>query len=135
MAELEHYGVLGMRWGYRKDPDRAYKKSMKKLKKLDRISTKTGRKAYRLEKKADKESKKKKPGSAIKKTLRRRKKASRYSERSLRYTKKAIRWVKEMDDVFANTELSSITESELNLGRYYCMKLMDDAERVWHPPD
>lgn len=32
---LEHYGVLGMKWGIRKDPKRAYEKAMDRKHKLD----------------------------------------------------------------------------------------------------
>lgn len=32
--ELCHYGILGMKWGVRKDPRRAYEKSTKKLKQI-----------------------------------------------------------------------------------------------------
>lgn len=34
-SDVEHYGVLGMKWGVRKDPDRAYSKSINKLKSLE----------------------------------------------------------------------------------------------------
>ena len=32
---LEHYGVIGMRWGVRKNPERAFQKSKRKLQKLN----------------------------------------------------------------------------------------------------
>lgn len=38
--DLEHYGVIGMKWGVRKNPDKAYSKSIDKLKKLDTKSNK-----------------------------------------------------------------------------------------------
>lgn len=34
--DLEHYGVLGMKWGVRKNPDRAYRKSISQLSSLDK---------------------------------------------------------------------------------------------------
>lgn len=43
---LQHYGVLGMRWGVRKNPSRAYSKATRKA---DRLSTK----ASKLEKSAN----------------------------------------------------------------------------------
>lgn len=32
---LQHYGVKGMKWGVRKDPDRYYRQGVKKLRKLE----------------------------------------------------------------------------------------------------
>lgn len=32
---LAHYGVKGMRWGVRKDPDRAYTKAVNKLRRIE----------------------------------------------------------------------------------------------------
>ena len=60
--ELAHYGVLGMKWGVRKDPKEAYSKSVKQLKKYqqksaknkDRASDKLKRKAAKAERKAAK---------------------------------------------------------------------------------
>jgi hypothetical protein len=43
--ELAHYGVLGMKWGVRKDPKEAYSKSVKQLKKYQQKSAKYKEKA------------------------------------------------------------------------------------------
>ena len=38
--ELKHYGVLGMKWGVHRNPQRAYEKATKKLYKLNKKSQK-----------------------------------------------------------------------------------------------
>lgn len=48
---LAHYGVLGMKWGVRKDPDRAYTKSIKKLRKLDSAHAKASARLAKMESK------------------------------------------------------------------------------------
>ncbi len=45
--ELMHYGVLGMRWGVRKNPARAFTRASKKMDRLDYKSTKAQNKAQR----------------------------------------------------------------------------------------
>lgn len=53
---LQHYGVKGMKWGVRKDPDRYYKRGIKKLKRIEQkvSSTKVQRaKDAALKRKAD----------------------------------------------------------------------------------
>ena len=40
---LEHYGVLGMKWGVRKDPVKTYNKAGKRFKKLSAKVTKYGK--------------------------------------------------------------------------------------------
>lgn len=41
---LEHYGVLGMKWGVRKDPERAYAKAKAKSEKLSKKIAKANKK-------------------------------------------------------------------------------------------
>ena len=39
-GELKHYGVIGMKWGVRKNPAKAYFKAHKKLRKIERVQQK-----------------------------------------------------------------------------------------------
>lgn len=50
-SELMHYGVLGMKWGIRKDPDKAYAKSIKKLRRLDSAHAKAAARVEKMQKK------------------------------------------------------------------------------------
>ena len=50
-SELAHYGVLGMKWGVRKNPDRAYSKSIKKLRRIDSAHAKAQARVAKAQKK------------------------------------------------------------------------------------
>lgn len=52
--DLQHYGVLGMKWGVRHDPAKAYSKATVKQEKLNRKVTKTRDKHLKTQSKANK---------------------------------------------------------------------------------
>lgn len=94
---LEHYGVLGMKWGVRKNPDKAYAKAGRKLERLDTKVSKLSAKGAKREQKSLK--KQRRASSALIFQKLKAKSASRATRKALKlYQKsqevevKAYRW-------------------------------------------
>lgn len=128
---LEHYGVLGMKWGVRKDPDKAYEKAGKKLERLDRKATKFSRKGAAREQKALK--KQRRASSAIIFKRHKANKASKATRRALKsYQKsqemevKAYRWQQAMENVFKDKKVSNMNPKYVSLGEKYAKNSLDN---------
>jgi len=128
--ELEHYGVLGMKWGVRKNPEVAYAKAGKKLSKLDTKVSKLNAKAAKKEQKAVK--KQRKASSAILFKKHKAKVASKATQKVLKkYQKaqekqiKAFRWNESMKKAFANTKVKNANKEYVNLGKKYSQMSID----------
>lgn len=128
--ELEHYGVLGMKWGVRKDPDKAYSKAGAKLEKLDRKVTKLSAKGAKREQKAIK--KQRKASSAFLFPRMKAKSASKATRKALKaYQKsqekeiKAYRWNEAMKKAFKDVKVSNMDERYVALGEKYSQKSID----------
>lgn len=128
--ELEHYGVLGMRWGVRKDPDRAYEKAGSKLAKLDKKSNLIQLKGAAKEQKATK--KQRKASSAMLFQKSKAKSASKATRKALKtYQKaqelqvKAYRWNEQMKKAFSNTKVSNLNPDYVALGEKYSKMTLD----------
>ena len=129
--ELQHYGVIGMKWGVRKDPDRAYSKAGEKLKNLDKRATTRNLKAQvKMEKAWAKNNTAQRAWvfKGIKKW-----RAAGQTNRTLKeYAKvqrdvsKAMRWQKSMAKAFKDVDIKNIDKETEALGKKYADMTLDD---------
>lgn len=121
--ELQHYGVLGMKWGVRRGrASTAYSKASKKLDRLDRKVDKTSARAEKRRGQAD---------AALASPFIRKKTAVKYEQKARKAAaqnivaiRKAQRWYNSMEKTFAKTDIS-MTDEQKKKGRRYveAMKL------------
>lgn len=121
--ELMHYGVLGMKWGVRKDPSKAYRKASNKMKRLNRKVEKKQASFEKKRDKAEKAARKTYTWSLFKYSSRqigtKSKMAAKAEIKYNRAVKKAQRWEKNMRDTFSTVRLNQINSDDLKAGREY----------------
>lgn len=117
--EIKHYGVVGMRWGRRKNVSRAFGKASKKADRLTAKANKADRKVSRL---TSRQSKYESRGDSDKanKTSTKLEKAT--AKRNLKQ-EKADKWISSMSDTFKNAKMSEISYEDLIAGQNYVTML------------
>lgn len=117
--ELRHYGVVGMRWGRRKNVSKAFGKASRKADKLTSNANKADKKVAKL---TSKQSKYESRGDSEKasKTAAKIKKAT--AKRNSKQAK-ADEWLDAMSKTFKNAKMSEISYEDLIAGQNYVTML------------
>lgn len=113
--ELKHYGVIGMKWGVRKNPSKAYAKASKKLGRLDEKVTKQGAKVSKRVKKYNAS----KYGWSLRDPKYEKQKLGRAQYKYEKRVRKAAKWVAQMEKEFAKTDNIKLSSAQIDKGKTY----------------
>ena len=134
LEDIEHYGVLGMKWGVRKNPAKAIRKASKKLYKLDRKASRKQRKADKQAYKAEKKMMKSETawtaeGSAknYKKSRKLSVKARKSQFKATKASNRAKKWANKMEKYLSGTKVKDIEGLKpeyVRTGKSYALDMM-----------
>lgn len=113
--ELKHYGVVGMKWGVRKNPSKAYARASKKLTRLDAKVTKQGAKVSKRVEKYNKS----KYGWSLRDPKQEKWKVGRAQYKYEKRVRKAAKWVAQMEKEFTKTDNIKLSSAQIDKGKKY----------------
>lgn len=117
LEDIEHYGVLGMKWGVRKNPQKAVQKASKKL-------TKLTKKSEKQKVRSDKYAWKSETAWTKYTARKKRAKSKKAQFKSTKYTAKAKKWATKMEKYLSSTKIEDLDSEYINIGRQYGLDML-----------
>ena len=124
--ELCHYGVLGMKWGVRKNPSKAYAKASKKANRLTERALKANLKSAKLGKKSLPNLIAPNNSRRYAKAVNAQLKANKLEIKSAKLSKKYNKWINSMEKAFSEVKISDISPEHMAAGKKYAYMLLND---------
>lgn len=127
---LQHYGVLGMKWGVRHNPERAYSKAKKKIEKYQKkVDKHTAKAEKHMGKAAAKSSRFFFRNDAA--AGRHMRKSRRHSGKAVAYSQKGSKWVKRMQKEFSKQDVVSIEPDVIAAGEAFTKRISDTTRNMY----
>jgi hypothetical protein len=116
---LAHYGVLGMKWGVRRNASKAYVKAVKKQRKIEDKASKLQVKSAKKQLKATKKMANSTTKAGMMKGLKLQAQANKLNLKSAKLQRKAINWVNQMNKTFAGYDVERVPATQVARGKNF----------------
>lgn len=119
---LAHYGVVGMKWGVRRDASKAYAKAGRKIEKIDKkIAKRDAKIAKQVKKYSRAQYGLQLPWRNARKAKEKLQRQQYKREKQLR---KGAKWVNQMENTFANTSVK-MSAAHVAKGKQYVNAILE----------